>query len=234
MATGEQGTFIFALVFIVFFSTLLTTMPIDLQGLGGTGAEITPLSPSAVYDYSSTEYFNTTEFTPFLTLLTYEYTLNSRDWVCSTDNETSFDLNAKIYWLGLWFGQLDTIRFISQSGIDRSLSISFDEMEIDATNGIATYSLIYAENGNSAGDFIFYWNSTLYSDPNDAWDNDVLYFLHGMGIDANTDVISLLVGLLFLQLPECPILINALIATPIWACVIFLIWFIIKESLPFV
>jgi len=230
---AEQRTFVFALTFIMLFSTFFITIPTDLQGLGQTGNTITPLDPSMVSDYGATEYFNTTEFSPWLTLLTYEYTLDSRDWICSTD-ETSFDLNAKIYWFGLWLGQLDAIRFISPTGIDRSLSVSFNEMGNDSTDGVVIYSLIYVTSGNDAGDFAFYWNSTAYSDPNDAWDNNVLYFFHGTDITVNTDIISLLVGLLFLQLPDCPVLINALLATPIWACVLYLIWFIIKESLPFV
>ena len=230
---AEQKTFVFALTFIMLFSTLFITIPVDLQGQGQTGNTITPLDPSMVSDYGATEYFNATDFSPWLTLFVYEYTLNSRDWISSTD-EASFDLNAKIYWFGLWFGQLDVIRFISPSGVDRSVSISFSEMVNDSTDGVAIYSLIYAESGNDAGDFVFYWNATAYADPNDAWDNDVLYFLHGADITVNTDIISLLVGLLFLQLPDCPLLINALLATPVWACVVFLIWFIIKESLPFV
>ena len=231
---AEQRTFVFALTFIMLFSTLFITIPVDLQGQGQTGNPITPLDPSMVSDYGATEYFNATDFTPWLTLLVYEYTLNSRDWVCSTDDETAFDLNAKIYWFGLWFGQLDAIRFISHTGVDSSVSITFSEIENDATDGVAVYSLIYVNSGSTAGDFVVYWNTTAYADPNDAWDNDVLYFLHGVDITVNTDIISLLVGLLFLQLPDCPLLINALLATPVWACVLYLIWFIIKESLPFV
>jgi hypothetical protein len=60
--------------------------------------------------------------------------------------------------------------------------------------------------------------------------------LHGVGIDATAamDIAQLLLGLLFLQLPDVPVLVNVLIAVPIWASVVYLIWFVIKETLPFV
>jgi hypothetical protein len=231
---AEMKTFVFAVVFIVLFSTLIISIPTDLQGSGEEAPLITPIDPALLTDFAASEAFDTTDFVPYLTLLAYAYNLNSRDWICST-NGTAFDLNAKVYFLGfVWLGQLEAVRFKTLEGDDRSLSITFDEMELDAEDGIARYTLMFSESGLSAGSFIVYWNTTTYATPALAWADDALYFLHGVGITANTNVISLLIALLLLQLPDCPILISILLATPMWASIGYLIWFIIKESLPFV
>ena len=77
---------------------------------------------------------------------------------------------------------------------------------------------------------------TEYEDPEDAWDNDVLILLHGLGIEdtATANIGALIISLLLLQLPEVPTLINIFIAVPIWACIVYVIWYIIKEMIPFV
>lgn len=227
---GEMRAFVFAVSFIIIFSGLLVTMPLDLQGLGETGENVTPLNPSLLTDFADTEGWNTTDYTPWLTIEVYEYSLATRNWITGT-NGTAFDLNAKIYFLGLWLGQLDYIRFMN-GPLDRSLSIDFEEIDTDAEDGVSQYSLIYP-NGNSAGDLIVYYNTTAYSNSSLAWDSDALFFLHGVGLTVDTNIASLLLALLFLQIPTVPFLVNLLLVTPIWASVIFVAWFIIKEMIPF-
>lgn len=227
---GEMRAFVFAVSFIIIFSGLLVTMPLDLQGLGETGEYVTPLNPSLLTEFADTEGWNTTDYTPWLTLEVYEYTLATRNWITST-NGTQFDVNAKIYFLGLWLGQLDIIRFMN-GPIDRGLSIDFEEIDIDAVDGVSQYSLIY-QDGNSAGTLLVYYNTTTYSNSSLAWDGDALFFLHGVGLTVDTNIASLLLALLFLQIPTVPFLVNLLLVSPIWASVIFVAWFIIKEMIPF-
>jgi hypothetical protein len=109
------------------------------------------------------------------------------------------------------------------------------EIAGDAEDGAVRYDLKYTDSGNDAGGFVVYWNTTAYADPEDAWDNDVLFLLHGMGIDATAagNIFSLLVKLLTFSLPDVPILIGIIIGVLPWACIVYLCWFIIKESLPF-
>ena len=228
----EQYAFVFSVTFIIIFSALLVTIPADLQGLGSTTNEISPVNPNTLTEFTASETFNASDFVPWLTLEIYEYTLASRYWICGT-NQTAFDLNAKIYWFGLWFGQLDPIRFIAPDGKDSSFSITLSEIANDAVDGVAEYDLIYDISGTDAGGFICFWNTTLYADPSDAWDNSVLYLMHGVGITVNTDIVPLLIGLLFLQLPDVPLLVNMLLIIPVWSSIIFVLWFIIKEMIPF-
>ena len=58
----------------------------------------------------------------------------------------------------------------------------------------------------------------------------------GVGVEstASTNALSLHLGLLFFSLPEVPALVNVLLVAPLWSAIIFVIWFVIKESMPFV
>lgn len=232
--SSEQRGFVFGVTFIVIFATLIAAMPPGLFGPGETPDMVIPVDPSLITDFSEAENYTKSAFAGVP--LQYTYTLGGREWICATDG-AGFELGAKVKIFGaLWLGALDLVRFVSSSGTDRGDLLTIDEIEADATDGTIRYSLTYTTNGNSAGGFVVYWNTTEYSDPQDAWTADELYLLHGMGIEdtAVMNAVQLLISLLFLQLPDVPVLVNLLIAVPLWASIIFVIWFLIKESMPFV
>ena len=236
--SSEQRGFVFAVTFIVIFSVLLATIPTDFQGQEETPEMLIPLDPSMITGFSDFEDYQKNDFEVIATILVYDYLdLAGRDWRCAfVTNE--FYLGAKILYGGfLWLGTMDTCKFISPEAIDREDSLSFAEIEADAEDGVISYNLQYYANGASAGKFIVYWNTTTYgNDSEDAWGNNELFLIHGVGISATAtgDIGSLLISLLLLQLPDVPLLVNILLVTPIWACIIFVLWFIIKEMIPFV
>jgi len=235
MASSEQAGFVFAVGFILLFASFTAMIPIDLQGTGATTEILVPVDPSLVSDWTDYENYSKSTMTLFGTYYYLYYdALGGFDWfvVFTTATET-FELGAKIYWGPLWLGALDYVQFVSTEGTNYDTSLTLSDIENDGIDGTAKYNLIFSGSGNDAGDFIFYWNSTTYSDPSDAWDNDALYLVHGVGFAPNTDVVSLLVGILFLQLPDVPVEINLLLAVFPWASVVYIIWFIVKESLPF-
>ena len=131
----------------------------------------------------------------------------------------------------MWLGGVDYCEFGA-----RGTQLTFNEIEADADEGTVTYPLIHVTSGNAAGSLVIFWNATEYSDPADAWAADELQLLHGVGVDssATTNALTLLLGLLFFSLPDVPVLVNALLITPMWASIIYVIWFVIKESMPFV
>ena len=222
----------FAVTFIVVFSVLIATIPTGLQGPGETPDMVTALDPSIITGFSESETYSRPNFTTYQ----YVYDLGGRTWWC-IGNDLGFALGAKVFILGvLWFGVVDSVKFTSLEGTDRGAELLFSEISTDAEEGIAQYTLQYIGTGASAGGFVIYWNTTIYSDPSTAWANNVLYCLHGVGIaeTASADIGSLLISLLFLQIPEVPLLINILLITPIWASIIFVLWYIIKEMIPFV
>lgn len=237
--SSEQQTFVFALVFIITFSALFATMPTAFYGSGETAIDTpVPINASLLNDFTETESYNKSDFTVVSgPVLHYLYTLGGRDWMQFFDGTATFYLDAKVYVFGLWLGQTESVKCVASDGMtDRGYGLTLTEINADADEGEARYNLLFTGSGLSAGGIIFYWNSTTYASASDAWTAGALWFVHGIGLSttANTDIIALLLQLLLLQLPEVPSLINVLIAGPLWACIVYLIWFIIKESLPFV
>jgi len=230
---SEQRSFVFAVTFIVIFATLLSTIPVDLQGQGATADVVTPINPNLLTDFSETEEFDKTDFIGVLSFYyTYELPTGSGvDWECIFSSDY-FYVAAHSLFLGFWLGGYSYTEFISDNGTNYGTSVSFTDIDNDADDGTVRYTLQYADSGISAGGFVFYWNTTTYSNSSDAWDNDELLLLHGVGLTADTNIASLLISLLFLQLPDVPLLINALLATPIWASIVFVLWYIIKEMIP--
>lgn len=114
--------------------------------------------------------------------------------------------------------------------------MSFTEIDADLNSGSAVYSMMMTDSGKNAGDYIIYYNTTTYDNASAAWDGGGLYFLHGVGFDssAGADAGSLLISLLTLSVPDVPEIIQVIVLSPIFACVCYLIWFIVKETLPFV
>lgn len=226
MASEMRG-FVFCITFILIFSGLLSTIPTGLQGAGNTPSDLIPVDPSILTEFTDGENYTRAAFSGVI--LIYEYVLGGKTWLCSTD-ETAFMLASKVLFWILWLGQLDYVNFG-----DRGDTLTFAEIDEDADDGRAKYTLQHVDSGQSAGGFIAYWNTTTYDNSTHAWDNDKLYLLHGVGLEntATTDIGSLLVGLLLLQLPEIPTLVNLLLAVPLWASIVYVLWFIIKEMIPF-
>jgi len=228
---GELRAFMFCLTFITMFALLLSTIPTDFQGVGDAGDTVIPINPSLVTGFSESESYSKANFTGTY----YEYdSFNSRDWIATSDGN-SVSLSAKKKILGLWLGGLDISSFISEDGTNRGITLAWTEITTDADEGAVRYTIEF-DNGNAAGYFVCYWNTTAYATATLAWAGEGLYFIHGVGIEANAarDIGSLLVSLLLLQIPEVPVLVGALLATGPWACIIFVFWYVIKETMPFV
>ena len=233
---GEYRGFIFAIMFIIIFAGLVSSIPSDLYGQGNNPDIITPVDPSLVSGFSASVNFNGSDLTGPV-VEQYEYNLGGLTWRFFSYPDPYFQLGSKVLIGGvLWLGQLDSCKFISPSGEDYGGFLTPANIEADAEGGEVRYALHSIGSGVSRGGLVFYWNTTTYSNPEDAMDADALYILHGIGIEetARMDIGSLLIALLLLQLPDCPLLINLLLATPLYGAVIYLIWFIIKETLPFV
>lgn len=227
---AEMRGFVFAITFIVVFTLFAGSIPTGLLGSGDTPDGVTPVDPSLITGFSSFENWSYSSYSLEGFLYLYSYELNSQYWLTRREAGT-LTLGAKILWFGLWLGGVDYCEFGA-----RGTQLTFDEIEADADEGTVTYPLIHVTSGNAAGSLVIFWNATEYSDPADAWAADELQLLHGVGVDssATTNALTLLLGLLFFSLPDVPVLVNALLITPMWGSIIYVIWFVIKESMPFV
>lgn len=229
---NEQYGFVFAVTYILLFSVIVATIPVDLQGAGDTPDMVTPLDPTLISGFSETEMYGKANLTG---AGLYAYDLGGLSWLFFSDG-ASLQLGAKVLIGGvLWLGQLDSADFISPEGTNRGFSLTFAEIDADATDGSVSYSLRSIGTGNSLGGFVVYWNTTTYADSSTAWTAEELFLLHGLGIEetAIINVGSLLLDLLFLQLPDVPLLISVLTIGPLWASIIYIIWFIFVNMVPF-
>jgi len=232
---GEMNGFVFSITFILLFSALLISVPVDMQGQGDTPVLNSPVDPSLILGFDDYTNYSKASFVGVGTL-TYSYSLGGFDWII-TNLGSTFTLGAKKYWAGwLYLGWMNFVNFISPDNINLGTILSLEQIQNDAVNGTVRYNLLFVDDGNDAGALVFYWDTGDYDDCADAWLNSELYILHGVGIGTTptANIVALLVGLLFLQLPDCPVLINALIATPLWSTIVFVLWFVIKETIPFV
>lgn len=214
------------------FAALVATIPIGLQGSGAEPELIYDVDSDLITGFSDSENFARTNFTG----LSYTYELNNKYWLWITD-DSSFEMYEKILVAGfLWLGGLSALKFVSSEGTDRGTTLTLAEMDTDDTDGIVSYSILYNDNGAKAGDLVCYWNSTEYDNSTEAWLDDALYMLHGIGFDttAVADVGSLLLSLLTLQLPDVPLLLNIILVSPIYGTILYMIWWLLKETMPFV
>jgi len=179
---SEQRTFVFAVTFIIVFATLVSTIPVGLQGQGGTGDSVTPVNPNLLTDFAETEEYDKTDFSG--SPLNYVYDLPAvagTTFGCVFSADT-FILGAHTLFLGIWLGGYNWANFISENGTNHGSSVSFTDIDNDAEDGAVRYTLQYEDTGTSAGGFVFYWNTTTYSDSSDAWDSSELQILHGVGL----------------------------------------------------
>lgn len=233
---GEMRGFVFCVTYLIVFSALLSSIPAGLQGVGTDVETLFPIDPSLTTGFSDYQNWTRAAYTGAGGWYYYDYSLDSKGWYSATE-DSLIEIVRKIYTLGfLWLGQIDPCKFISPDGTDRGIDLALTTINSDADEGAVRYDLESYLNGQSAGSLVVYWNTTKYDNSTHAWDNHELYLLHGVGIDssATNNVAALLVGLLFFQLPDIPPLVNAVLATPTWACVIFVLWFVIKEMIPFI
>lgn len=237
MADSEMGGFVFAVIFIVVFSALVSTTPAGLSGAGESGDQLQVLDPRILTDFTDGQNWTKSDMAEVSGLFAFGYVLGSFEWVARANNisDIYFDIYAKLYYIPIWLGHYDPVIFTAEDGTNRGDEVTITEIVADATDGYVLYTMTFDVSGNSAGGLIIYWNTTTYSDPYDAWTNDALYFLHGVGLEetVSLDIGSLLLGLILLQLPNVPILINIFLALPVWACIAYIAWFIAISMIPF-
>lgn len=231
----EIRGFIFCVVFIVIFGALLSSIPTGLQGEGYDTDDLTPIDPSILSDFTDSENYTSDAFSLSGITYYYDYEISPRSFRAQTIDDLRLYILMKVIVVGFWWTS-DLIEFISDSGTSRGTSLEWVEIDLDDDEGNAQYKLINSVTGENMGTLVAYWNTTTYSDIQDAWDDGELYFVHGVGFttSATADIGALLVGLLLLQLPEVPPLLGIILATPIWSCIVYVLWFVIKEMIPFV
>ena len=165
MPGDEQYAFVFSVTFIIIFSALVASVPIDFQGKGSTVETVTPINPNLLTDFANIKEFDRTDFIVILGIdyFTYEIVVDSTTFEAQFDQTDSFSVGAHTLWIGIWLGGYDWCEFITDNGTNYGTSVSFADIDNDADNGVVRYTLQYENAGTSAGGFIFSWNTTTYT-----------------------------------------------------------------------
>ena len=230
--------FTFLITTVLLYGFFLTTMPTAFLGAGtdvDTLEPMTSIDPTLVTGFGDYENWTPAAYTE-QGGTAYTYTIDPNDFV-SFEGGTALTVTRKVYYFGaIWLGQYDAMVFIAQDGGDRGTSLSFAEIEADDTNGTVRYDLQSYTSGKSYGVFALQWNITAYATLGLAWTAQEVDLVHGVGYEntAPANALNLVLGLITFTLPDVPKMIQVILASPIYAPGIYLIWFLIKESMPFV
>ena len=231
--------FVFAVTYILVFSALVVSIPADLQGQGGFATVPTPVDPALVANFTASTSYSESDFSAGAILDYYYYDLGVYTWEAQYTMTGHFQFDKHLLWYGIWLGAVDwcTLTSVYDGAEYTTFELTLTDIEADSQDGTASYDAVLEDSGNTAGRYIFWYNDTTYDNTTEAWDNDGLTIIHGLGFEETTggeNMMLLLLQVLFLQIPDVPTSLNALIVAPTWACIVYLIWFIIKESMPFV
>ncbi len=219
---AEMKTFAFAVSFLLIYSAFLSTVPPGLLTDTYENPILSNLDPQLLVGFDSSVQYNSTTYTANY----YSYELGGYEWA-TWESVTSYKLGVKAIVFGIW---IDTAInwFINSEEEYRGTELTFVIMQEDSTNGTVRYT---TSNRFVTSAVVFYWNTNDYTYAWEAWGNDSLQVVHGIGASAEApqNALSLVLGMLSFSIPGIPFLLQVLLSSPIYASIMYLIWFLIKE-----
>lgn len=228
----ESKTFTFLAFMVLLFTALLASAPSVFVTSSPENPTIPNVNSQYLVGFSVTEEYNATYFTFPDGYGYYDYDLGGYSWRVMWTDGYGFSLGVKQLLFGfLWLGWIEWCTF-SFKGSARGLYISYAEINADNEDGTVKYDIAHSGGG---GGLIFGWDVDTYPDCQDAWDNDELVLIHGLGISdsAPQNVVSLLLSLIFFSNPDIPFLINVVLISPFVLLGAYLIFYIIIKVTPF-
>lgn len=223
---AELRTFTVVVSFLLIYSAFLGSAPVGLFSstydnpvVSGLNAQyLTGFDAYVQYDYSN------------YTGDAFSYSLGEYDWQTVSASGTNFRVGVKVYIWIIWVGT-DWSDF-SLDSESRGDTLTLVEINSDADNGTVRYTAICTA---ATTGVVFSWNTNDYTYAWDAWGNDSLYVTHGIGVSefAPQNALSIVLGMLTFSIPDIPPLLQLLFNSPIYAGSIYLLWFFVKEVIPF-
>jgi len=115
--------------------------------------------------------------------------------------------------------------------------LPFDELDSNYDSDMRVCPFTVKRSGETEFKVYFAFNTTKYSTPSEALEDNELHALFCAGIDdANTklNAWNLVGAILFFQMPDVHPAINALIAIPLWTLIAYIVYVLILKAIPFV
>ena len=223
---AEMKTFAFVVSFLLIYSAFLSTVPPGLLTETYENPIIADVNPQLLVGFDESVQYNSTSYTGNY----YGYSLGGYEWA-SWESTTSYKMGVKAIVWAIWVSTALN-DFVNEAGENRGTELTFVEMQEDSDNGTVRYDAV---NRFVSSGVVFYWNTNDYATAALAWDADALQVIHGIGasVESPQNALSLVLGMLTFSIPGIPFLLQVLLSSPIYASILYLVWFFIKEVIPF-
>ena len=152
-------------------------------------------------------------------------------------NETPLEVKMQHNWIWFIFPQLEIMEWKNYQGVSRGLYLSVDEMEADSPDNSTVQYRVISPKKNFQYFASFSYNASIYGNFTHAWDFHGLWFFWAVNFDqvgTSYNLAQLIGMLLFFQLPDINIYVNALMAIPLWACIAYLVLVFFVKVIPFI
>jgi hypothetical protein len=217
------GPIIFCMVLIGSYAFLSNTIPTDFFIPENVRREIQSPnyfeSPSIFWS-NITDYDNSTITRPSYA----EYHLDLFDvdvilwWALDTT------IRVDHVWTVFWFFHFND-KIVPD--ISKDVALSHLSGNLSEFSGACTHETFY---------FRISFNDSKYHTFSEAWDDGELFFYVGMGYESGASIRSAwsLIGqILFFQIPNVHPLITAIIAIPLWICILVITFTLVTRLFPF-
>lgn len=161
------------------------------------------------------------------------------DFFYKDANESNLDLwvdHSWLEWLIIPVGE--RLTWVNNEGIERGTTLTVTNMELDRepNNSTVDYRLV-SPTWNFQYFASFAFNGSQFNNFTHAWNYHGLYFFMAVNFDqVNTsfNAFHLIALLLFFQLPDVNVYVNALMAIPLWISIAYLVYVLIIKVIPFI
>lgn len=174
------------------------------------------------YQYTTNFTLNDGTFTTIFGGKQYLFDLGGTNWIMWASSDYSQIRFGQRNYLGIFWISTNWLTFRNQNGTGRGDILTYSELNLDyaGNEGWVSYRTYFEADPSIGCDINFGFNTTLYSDPQSAMNNQALTVLVGLGLEDTTTTLNawqLVGGIMLFQLPDIDPLFNALIAFPMWA-----------------
>ena len=120
-----------------------------------------------------------------------------------------------------------------KSGINKGKTLDVSDLEANRNPDNKT-SMFRIKCNHFEATAIYNFNSTKWANFTDAWDHNELYVFHGIDFDQTStgyNAFYLISRLLFFQMPEMNVVLNMIIAIPVWIAIGYIVVILIYRTI---
>ena len=242
---SELRGLIVIVTFIGVFVLLLAFMPSELYTAGGMRSVPTPeqlFETIEVYSFAETKTIQMNETGG------EEWWVDNNVYIMDIDignwdidfyykDANESNLNCRLIhihydWI-IWPAD-HILRWYDRFGVEQSDGDGYLTVEDIQTNSINNSSDWRAVCDHTTYHTTFRFNTTLYGNYTHAWNHHGLFAFFGVNFDdtrTSYNAFQLIAMLLFFQMPEVNVVLNAIIAIPIWVGIAYLIFILILRAI---